>query len=1242
MRTQVFLISILCLSVCYTSNTNFCVMDAVYHMSESGKRTAMRLSQRSVSGTKQVKVVQTNPTTEVAEVRETLTLVRGSNGLHSHLDSSEALHHWRYTTHGSNKYFMIPDGQKEEWTLYETHTLSCAKKDADSGNEKYEVYVSRERKIQRRPHARRPIHHKRRPAHKRRPVHRKPVIRIKTPWKAYVRKARACARTYNQKRRLFITLRNKIEKSNKNPSKRIISQTRSLAKELRRIRARCSSLRASATRLYRPYFTKVKKLHRKPERLPRFAKLLRLPRNLRHRKRRPTHKKKAVIRIRTPWKAYVRKARACARTYNQKRRAFIALRNKIERSNRNPSKRTIAQARSLIRQLRKIRARCSSFRAKARGLYRPYLAQVRKLHRKAERLPRFTRLHGLPRILRLRKRRPTHNKRPVHRKPVIRIKTPWKAYVRKARQCARNYNQKRRLFVTLRNRIEKSKGKPSKKTMAQAKKLITELRRIRKRCGSLRATARRLYNPYLSQVRKLHRKPERLPRFSALQKLPRLPKDKNGTPFKIFLGKDDANLYNFHKNWYWYYESRYRQVWPNTEGHRGAIKNAQIEYARASYLARTVKGGYIAQARTYLNQIRSLTANYNSLKKTTANMLKQKNYHLKMMKHYWPNPEVPYVKALGLFFESQMRLYYHLVRFRDSNRNFLNWQNTASTNRNPAYLQEMRNWQQEANLYARKAMTEVTLKRRNKALMRRWYPKIGKVLQYVYNYQIMIYGASYIRNYYPRISENIRELVNLRIAYAKSHNRNIYYRRLIQFYQMNTNSLQTELNIAYVDERSAERILTTHFKYLGGWAKFYYSWGIYENFSWLEEWHGRLAVFTQNRYQHFLRLVRVYPRNPTSPIWRAWAEYFRRQYVWHKQRLAAITSRTNATKSKMIREYKKQTPYNKIYFKKNILSRLQWKIDLGTGYLVFHQRALTARRRLYNVASGQLKVNQQEFMTYDQNAINYHTARIRFNKAQYRMFSNLYKNKKIRLNIANEGEMLNREYYFAKDSTSRIYGAYLNLATTLLRQGRSYQAQRKNPAAQRWARVFLGEGTQFQVWANQLRKALQRKEVETVKARMGLVRSYIQYYSKLLPGYQRNYNKFAKLTEKYRRLAEQHRYNKHYRALMYRYLAQRKRFNSAVANAKSQIAANQKIWNNWKKSRKLQRVSSSSSQQSSYTQSESNSSSSTQAYQSSSAEESDNGKEMVVEDLTSYTEVLLKNIMKFSSKRDRRLLENCW
>ena len=131
-------------------------------------------------------------------------------------------------------------------------------------------------------------------------------------------------------------------------------------------------------------------------------------------------------------------------------------------------------------------------------------------------------------------------------------------------------------------------------------------------------------------------------------------------------------------------------------------------------------------------------------------------------------------------------------------------------------------------------------------------------------------------------------------------------------------------------------------------------------------------------------------------------------------------------------------------------------------------------------------------------------------------------------------------------------------------------------------------------------------------------------------------------------MAEKHRYNKHYRKLMYQYLAQRKRYNSAVANAKSQIAANRKVLYGLTKSRRLQMVSSSDSQQSSYTQSESSStssnSSSTQFYEDSSSDQSDDdgGKEMEIEDLTSYTEVLLKNIMKFSSKRDRTLLENCW
>ena len=919
MRTQVFLISILCLSVCYTSNTNFCVMDAVYHMSESGKRTAMRLSQRSVSGTKQVKVVQTNPTTEVAEVRETLTLVRGSN----------RLHRWRDASHGSNENFRIPKTDKEEWTLYEKDTPSWTQKQVNSNDEKYEVDVSGGKNSSQRAHPRRPVPHKRRSGHKKKPI----------------------------------------------------------------------------------------------------------------------HKNKTPIKIGTAWKPYVRKAQACAKNYSKKRMAFITLRKKIERSSRNPSKRTLAQAKSMIRQLRRIKARCSSLRASARRLYRPYFTEVKKLHLKPERLPRFVRLLNLPLIPKYRKRRP------AHRKPVFRIKTPWKVYVRKARQCARNYDQKRRLFVTLRNRIEKSKGKPSKKTMAQGKKLITKLRRIRRRCRSLRATARRLYKPYLSQVRKHHMKAERLSRFSALQKLPRLPKDKNGTPFKIFLCKDDVNLYNFHKNWYWYYETRYRQLWPGFEVNRQALKNYRIEYARSAYLARTVKGGWITQARNLLNQIKNLARVHNSGVKTIANMLKQKNYHLKMMKHYWPNPEVPYVKALGLYYESEMRLYYKLVRYRDSYKGFLQWQNTVSTNRNPAYLQEMRNWQHEASVYARKSQREIAIKRHNKALMRRLFTKISKPLQYRYRYQSIVRDSQSIRIYYPRISENVRDLINIRIAYARSHNRNLYYRRLIQFYERSTNSLQTELNIAYADERLDQRTLNTHFRYLNNWTKFYYSWGIYENYEGLEEWHERLAVFAQNRYQHFLRLVRVYPRNPATSIWRAWAEYFRRQYVWRDQRLATITARTNQAKALMIRDFRKQSNYNKIYFGKYILTRLKWGFQLNSGLLAYHRRALAARRALYTVTTGQLKVNQHEFMTYDERAMDYHAARLNYLRGQYKMFGNLYKNKKIRLNIANLGQMLNRKYFFAKDSITKVYQTYQNLATTLLRQGRTYQAQRKKSSCSE-----MGEG----------------------------------------------------------------------------------------------------------------------------------------------------------------------------------------
>ena len=382
----------------------------------------------------------------------------------------------------------------------------------------------------------------------------------------------------------------------------------------------------------------------------------------------------------------------------------------------------------------------------------------------------------------------------------------------------------------------------------------------------------------------------------------------------------------------------------------------------------------------------------------------------------------------------------------------------------------------------------------------------------------------------------------------------------------------------------------------------------------------------------------THPKSAARPNWNGWLVYNSRQAYFHKRRYTVNFNRALKYKNMMIKAYKKQSPYNKVYWKEMTLARLGYHLIFEAKHLNFARRAAAARQQIANAMKGEAKQNQLQLLQYQKNDIKFYTTRLQKTRADQKLFSRLYSNKKIKFSPYTRASLLHQKFYYLRAAAARVYIRYRDERNLLTNERRSYANNKKSKYAQNIARVYSAYIREFNSKTAQWSRKTTQEARNDAKALTDFYLILVGNYRRALPVYERQLKAYTALVKKYHYLAQHHPHNMNYRKLLFRYLALKKLSQYRVISSKNAIVTYQRDYNYYKKSRLLQQSTSNRAVERAST-SISNTVSTNSSSSSSSFETVDGGK---VETLTTYTATMLDNIMKFRNASDRKLLENCW
>ena len=228
-------------------------------------------------------------------------------------------------------------------------------------------------------------------------VHAKKANHYNLIWKKYVKKAKGNARAFNRGKQAYKRLRSQVEKTH-------VRKGAHLRRKLRRLRAGLTTQKKSykknkdkAKVSYRKYATHKRKAGGRPERFPNLKNLSKLPRKpksvksmLRH------HHSKSAGNLSKRFKRYAKEAKKNVKAYKKNRRAYVALRTKLEAGSARTKKR-INQLKHLRNALVGLKKKYNQNKARAKNHYKRYAEFMKKLSKKPEGLTKLPNLEKLPR-----------------------------------------------------------------------------------------------------------------------------------------------------------------------------------------------------------------------------------------------------------------------------------------------------------------------------------------------------------------------------------------------------------------------------------------------------------------------------------------------------------------------------------------------------------------------------------------------------------------------------------------------------------------------------------------------------------------------------------------------------------------------------------------------------------------------------------------------------------------------------
>ena len=818
-------------------------------------------------------------------------------------------------------------------------------------------------------------------------------------------------------------------------------------------------------------------------------------------------------------------------------------------------------------------------------------------------------------------------RKPAKRKPSKKkgIKAGYMVYVRKALAIRGAYNRLRGQYIRIRTSIEKGKKNPSKKLVRKVQLMLRNLKKYKHPYQTDRIRAGQLYKVYVARMKKAHKKPARLTKLRNLPPLPTLPKDKNGHFMKIFLDESNRRLYYLYRTWANHYIYFYRFRWNELQGVKDQKQTYTQIYQHALFQLKANKRarGAAWKMKFYKKRINSYNAIIAKRTKIVQDHVKRIQDNLKKMREQFNNPEVDYLTKYWLFREYSTKYLHALKRFTYLKRRYFGYRNALRFRRRryyAAYKESAKILQNEVRTYQKLINQFRTKRDQSHRELDRFFQKLSNRLKLRYELVMFNHYEERARIYAPLAHQMKRWLTQYNNYWIRTHRRNPSYKYFLGLFKEMTKVYGAELKSTMANTIRYKNGMERYFNDAGIWEKFFISWKLFRRFYWLKEYHTKLYLYEKTRYQAYSELLkkRRKPRYRWYRYnWQGWVEYARLRMGFNKKRLGMIGTSAEEYKKKMLTWYKKQSNYNKAYWMKRLVSRLQYNVVQEREGLKINKIQKNLRLELLRNSRGASATAQRIWLSYNDEIESYLTERLRKTKKDVNQFNNLSSVRGVKISRISQLTIVSDKYWFVRSAYNALWKRAQIEYSAVLREYNLHYRFRRSKNLRKFSSTFFRKARALINQSNLYRRAYYRTLRDAKNSDVEMSKLYIKYYAKKVPGDKKQLNKYNKLTAKYHSLAQHHPSNMGYRRLLKKYNNMKKLYVFKVAQLQKNIRYYTK------------KVSKGSSRRG-------------RRLREAFVEDLELKGAATVEKLSEFSQILFKHVKEFSDRRDRRLILNCF